>query len=155
MPPRQDDSEKKVFTVQQANATLPLVRAIVRDVTALAQELRERHQRLGRARAPQGKKVGAPSEAHQEELQQAEADLERGRERMQELERELAALGVELKDYFTGLVDFPAQMHGRNVYLCWRLGEPEVGHWHELEAGFAGRQKLTPELTGLGRPNKV
>ena len=61
---------------------------------------------------------------------------------MHEYERELQQLGVELKDYFTGLIDFPCWMNGHEVYLCWRLGEPEVGHWHELDAGFAGRQKL-------------
>jgi len=145
MAARKPDPGKKYFTAQQANATLPLVRAIVRDVTELAQDLRERHQRLSRGRGPGAGKNAPLSEAHQEEMQQAQAELERGRERMQELERELAELGVELKDYFTGLVDFPSLMHGRVVYLCWRLGEPEVGHWHDLEAGFAGRQKLAAE----------
>ena len=61
---------------------------------------------------------------------------------MQRLRARAAAAGIELKDYFTGLIDFPCRMDGREVYLCWRLGEPEVGHWHELDAGFAGRQKL-------------
>jgi len=139
---------KKYFTVQEANAALPLVRAIVRDIAELAHELRERHQRLsGYRSSSRGGK--APSEAHQEELQQAEAEFEKAQERMKEFEHELAQLGVELKDYFTGLLDFPAWMDGRPVYLCWRLGEPEVSHWHELEAGFAGRQKLTvdAELT--------
>ena len=41
-----------------------------------------------------------------------------------------------------GLVDFPSRLDGRTVFLCWRLGEPEVLHWHELDAGFAGRQPL-------------
>jgi len=130
---------KKYFTAAEANATLPLVRAIVRDVTELARDLRERHERLGRVRANDRFSL---SNAHQEEVAQAQAVFERGQERMQEYERELRQLGVELKDYFTGLIDFPCWMNGREIYLCWRLGEPEVGHWHELEAGFAGRQKL-------------
>jgi hypothetical protein len=46
---------------------------------------------------------------------------------------------IELKDLSTGLVDFMARREGREVYLCWRLGEPEVGYWHELSTGFAGR----------------
>ena len=57
-------------------------------------------------------------------------------------EDELRKLGVELKDHNTGLIDFPCRMGDREVYLCWRLGEPEVGYWHEVNAGFAGRQKL-------------
>ena len=132
-------SGKKYFTVAEANAMLPLVRVILRDVTVLARDLRERHERLARLK-PGGR--GALSEAHQEELLQAQTEFARGQERMQEYEVELKQLGVELKDYFTGLIDFPCRMDGREVYLCWRLGEPEVAYWHELEAGFAGRQKL-------------
>ena len=52
-------------------------------------------------------------------------------------------LGVEPKGAAEGLVDFPMMMDGRLVYLCWRVGEPEILYWHELEAGFAGRQPLT------------
>lgn len=136
---------KKYFTVAEANATLPLVRAIVRDICDLARSWRERQERLNRL---QPGKRGMLSEAHQEEVLQAYADYERDQERMQEYEQELKRLGVELKDYFTGLIDFPAWRDGREVYLCWRLGEPEVAYWHEVEAGFAGRQKLVPELAG-------
>ena len=48
----------------------------------------------------------------------------------------------------SGLVDFPSEMNGRHVLLCWRLGEPEVQFWHEVDAGYAGRQPLSPELVG-------
>jgi hypothetical protein len=132
-------TSKKFFTVSEANKALPLVRAIVQDITDLARELRERHERLLRLKPDDRSRL---SDAHDEELQQVRAELERGQEKMEEYVRELAQLGVELKDYFTGLLDFPSLMNGREVYLCWRLGEPEVAHWHELEAGFAGRQKL-------------
>src|SRR5262249_3646346 len=84
---------RKVCTVEQANATLPLVRAIVRDLTALAVDLRERHERL--RHAPEG---AALSPDHEEELAQARAALERDLERLRELEDELTALGVEMKD---------------------------------------------------------
>jgi hypothetical protein len=137
-------SGKKYFTPASANATLPLVRAIIRDVTELARELRERHDRLSRVLS--GKRSGL-SQAHQEELLQAQGEVERGQERMHDYERELQQLGVELKDYYTGLIDFPCWMDGREVYLCWRLGEPDVGHWHEVTEGFAGRRTLLT-LTG-------
>jgi hypothetical protein len=84
----------------------------------------------------------SPGDAYGEELQQIRAQVERDQERMREYEGELKSLGVELKDYYTGLIDFPCRMDGREVYLCWRLGEAEVAHWHEIDAGFAGRQKL-------------
>jgi len=51
-------------------------------------------------------------------------------------------MGVVVKDIDRGLVDFPAVMDGREVYLCWQLGEESVGYWHELDAGFPGRQSL-------------
>ena len=54
----------------------------------------------------------------------------------------------ELKDPRLGLVDFPSERDGRTVLLCWRLGEPEVQYWHELDSGYAGRQPLSPELVG-------
>jgi hypothetical protein len=130
---------KKYFTVAEANALLPLLRSILRDVTDLARDLRDRHERLARLESTPRDSLG---EAYKEELQQIEAEFEHDQERMREFETELKSLGVELKDYYTGLVDFLCRMDGRDVYLCWRLGEPDVAHWHELDAGFAGRRKL-------------
>jgi hypothetical protein len=130
---------KKLFTVAEANAALPLVRAIVGDITQLALELRDRQERLTRVMSPDREMIG---EAYQEELEEIRANFERDQERMQEYVQELHKLCVELKDYFSGLVDFPCRMDGREVYLCWRLGEPQVAHWHELDAGFVGRKKL-------------
>jgi len=131
-------TKKKLFTPAQANAMLPLLRSILRDVTSLAHELHDRQERL------QSTKSGgtALSPAHREEMEQMEGEFERGRERMHDSLDELDNLGIELKDPFNGLVDFRAMMDGREVYLCWRLDEPEVAHWHELNTGFAGRQKL-------------
>lgn len=135
---------KKYFTVDEANAMLPLVGSIVRDITELAGDLRQRQERLVRL---QGQYV--LDEAHKEEIQELVNEFSRDQDRMQEFEQELGKLGVELKDYFLGLIDFPCRMAGREVYLCWRLGEPEVSHWHELDAGFAGRQKLARETMSI------
>jgi hypothetical protein len=139
MAPHKPRTGKKYFTIAQANAMLPLVRVIVRDVADLAQSLRDRHQRLNRIN---NSGESSLSDAHQEEAAQAQTEFERGCDQMREYERELEKLGIELKDYFTGLIDFPCWMDDHEIYLCWRLGEAEVAHWHELDAGFAGRQKL-------------
>jgi hypothetical protein len=136
---KKSTKSKKLFTVAQANATLPLIRAIVTDITHLAHDLKERHDRLKRM-VPSERVV--IDDAHREELVHIQTELERGHERMREYEQELAKLGVELKDYHTGLIDFPCWMDEHEVYLCWRLGEPEVAHWHEIDAGFAGRRRL-------------
>lgn len=133
-PPR-----KKYYTAAEANATLPLVRAIVRDVAELARDLKDRYERLARLTPPGRDSIG---EAWAEEVRHMREDFERDRERMHSYEQELRKLGVELKDYDVGLIDFPGWMNGREVCLCWKLGEPEVGFWHEIDAGFAGRQRL-------------
>jgi hypothetical protein len=75
-----------------------------------------------------------------------EQDLEQDQERMRDYVQELQQLGIELKDFHSGLIDFPARMGNRVVYLCWKLGEPEVAHWHELDAGFAGRRRIKAQL---------
>jgi hypothetical protein len=143
MPERKPSRPKKVITVEQANQMLPLVRAIVRDIVELAGELQQRQERL--ARIKPGKK-GMLGEAHQEEYQQIQGELAKDAARMEEYLDELRKLGVELKGW-DGIVDFPGWMDGREVCLCWKLGEAEVSHWHEVDAGFAGRQKLLADVT--------
>ncbi len=54
----------------------------------------------------------------------------------------LEEAGIVIKDIDRGLIDFPALMDDREVFLCWELGEDEVGYWHDLESGFGGRQPL-------------
>ena len=137
----QPKKKKKHHTLAEASAMLPLLRSILRDVTTLANELRDRYERLVRLQ-----KADGLDRAHEEEIQQLVAEFERGQQKMREYELELEKLGVELKDYYTGLVDFRHMKDGREVYLCWRLGEPEISHWHELDAGVAGRQKLAEKI---------
>ncbi len=124
-------TDKKYFTVTEANAVLPLARSIVRDIAELADRLQERYDQL----TAEGDLAGAQKEDWEQELEQDQ-------EKMRDYVQELQELGIELKDFHAGLVDFPARMGNREVYLCWKLGEPEVSHWHELDAGFAGRRKI-------------
>lgn len=133
---------RKCFSVQQANAALPLVRAIVRDIVTLARTVHDRQERMDRLHPGGG--LGELVDEHREELRQLWLQMQRDRQQMQEYADELAKLGVELKDRLLGLVDFPSQMEGREVCLCWMHGEPEVAFWHEREAGFAGRKCLKP-----------
>jgi hypothetical protein len=134
--------KKKFYTLAEANAALPLLKVILRDVTTLANDLRERHQRLSHLK----KRSQGLDQAHREEIEQLDEELERGQQQMKEYEMELRNLGIELKDYYTGLIDFRHIKDGREVYLCWKLGEANIGHWHELDAGFSGRQKLATHV---------
>jgi len=145
-----DSAERKYYTVEQANKTLPYVRAIVGDIVEKYRAIVERRQRLDRIR--RGKKSRETVEdPYSEELQQTEADLDRELDELAGFELELSKLGIELKDPQIGLIDYYAQMDGREVYLCWMLGEDEIAHWHELDAGFQGRQSLLAE-SGPTRP---
>jgi hypothetical protein len=126
----------KTFTIDQANRTLPLVRKIVQDIV----DEYAQWQRLVKAldvAAAAAARDAAELDRLQRDIQSAAATIDR-------YVGELTALGVEMKGMDVGLVDFPGEMDGRPVYLCWRLGEPVVAHWHERDAGFAGRQPLTP-----------
>jgi len=130
----------RLFTIDQANAMLPLVRAITSDLAALAKDVVERRHRLAMLTSGRDLKRGDP---YSDELSQMESDLERDATRLQEYVEELRHLGVEPKGAVEGLVDFPCELDGRVVLLCWRLGEPEVLFWHDLDTGFGGRQPLT------------
>jgi len=76
------------------------------------------------------------------EFQRVAGDLERLAERARQIFLDLDGMGVELKDPRQGLIDFRGNRDGRVVYLCWRLGEGDIAYWHELDAGFQGRQRL-------------
>ena len=135
-----DYKPKKTFTVEQANAMLPLVAAIASDLARLSQEVIDRRQRLAHVAADRELSTGDP---YDDELALVERELERDTQRLREYVRELCELGVEPKGAEEGLVDFPCMMDGCLVYLCWKVGEPEVLYWHELDTGFTGRQPLT------------
>ena len=124
----------KLFTVEDANALLPTVRGVVRRIrrayrrVSAAQE-QARLAAEGAARGGGGMEGGSAYVDALTELAGASGELEE--------------LGVQLKDFERGLIDFPSMRDGRVVLLCWQLGEgDELEWWHDLEAGFAGRQPL-------------
>jgi hypothetical protein len=121
---------RRIFTPQDADRMLPLVRAIVRDVVETAAEVKARARELGR------RQVSA------EQRERTEAELVVLQERFEQLHQELHDLGIELKDTERGLIDFPALHEGRRVLICWHLGEERIGYWHELTTGFAGRRPI-------------
>lgn len=73
---------------------------------------------------------------------QSASKLVREFERLDALVRQVQATGVLFKDLNLGLLDFPALKDGREVYLCWKFGEEDIAFWHEVEAGYAGRQPV-------------
>jgi hypothetical protein len=132
---------ERIFTVAEANRTLPLVSRIVedlvRDHTRWEDKVRE-FELATVGSSPE--KPDVIAELLQVEAQRLAVDIEG-------YIAELNDLGVICKGMDTGLVDFRGRIDGRDVFYCWKLGEPSVQYWHEVNAGFVGRQKLQLELT--------
>lgn len=125
----------KLFTVEEANRMLPVVRPKLEAMRAhyeILASLRPAVKEAATAGQANGG-GGMPSGSHY-----VKALYEVGK-----ITTELNAAGVELKDYTRGLIDFPSMRDGRVVLLCWQLGEGDrIEWWHDVEAGFAGRQPL-------------
>ena len=125
------------FTVDDANRTLPLVRRIVSDAVRDYWRWQDKVREYEDVAA--NRVASEPSE-EAERLERETGELAR------EIEgylAEMRQLGVEMKGFDTGLVDFPGEMNGKPVLLCWQLGEESIKYWHEEDAGFAGRQPLS------------
>jgi hypothetical protein len=85
---------------------------------------------------------GGLDRAAAREQHHLQTDLDAAVTRLEDFVEELTEIGCDLKDYEAGLVDFIGRHEGRDVCLCWKLGEEAIGYWHELDAGFAGRQPI-------------
>ena len=124
----------KLFTVEEANALLPTVRGIVRQVQRAYKRVAA-SQEAARVAAERAK-LGGGGILGGSLYVSALSELAEHAGRLE-------ALGVQLKDYGRGLIDFPSLREGRVVLLCWQMGEGDrLEWWHEVEAGFAGRQPL-------------
>ena len=137
-PPNPVEAKPISFSVEEANRALPLVKAIVGDIVRQFEVVNELKQRLA---AVQKHRKRPANDPYAEETAQSQTELDAEESKLATYIDELARLGVELKGP-DGLCDFPSVRDGREVYLCWRLGEPEVTHWHDKNAGFAGRQPI-------------
>jgi hypothetical protein len=131
--PESSISGKKYFSLAEANRSLILVRRIVADIVREYRQVRKLHEAC---RSLDSHGQGAPAA----EARQRYVSLT---DRLSGLKEELEKVGCELKDYRLGLVDFPGRLDGREICFCWKLGEDFVESWHELSAGYAGRQPVS------------
>lgn len=126
----------RYFTREEAEALLPQVSVVLRDIqreyAAMKVSELELDQLEMRAR-------GNGHHLH-ESIAKLQKTLKQSVQALRALVTELERLGCELKDPETGLIDFRGLRDGREIYLCWRLGEERILYWHELHTGFAGRQ---------------
>ena len=131
---------RRTFSVDEANAALPEVRRLTERVVERSRRLPELHEEL-RIRTYRAHRFGAPADS-QQAVTFAAADLRRAEFDLADSLRDLGRAGVDLKDAMEGVVDFPSIREGRVVELCWRVGEPEVTHWHPVGGGFRSRHRL-------------
>ena len=127
-------SRERVYSIEQANALMPEVRAVLL-------QLAVEHHRLARAHEEMHRRLeGNGDPAALEVASRREAEMAQIGDGIRTLEAHLDSLGVQLRDLEMGLVDFPGERDGRRVWLCWRLSDPQVAHWHGTDEGYATRR---------------
>ncbi len=131
----------KYFTLDEANRTLPYVRRIVADIVGEYRAWRDTIHRYEVIAA-----ASKSDEGETEEQVVLREQVDAIARRINSYIEELTQVGCVFKGFEPGLVDFSSRLNGRDIFLCWQLGEPEIQFWHEMDAGFAGRQELVPEL---------
>ena len=145
----------KTFTLDEAQSLLPVLESLLkramegrRAAQSVESELNELPQRIYLSG---GMRVNSANVARQR------AEVEEHLKRVEESIAEIDAIGVQVKDLDSGLLDFPCRIDGEVVLLCWRMGERAIEHWHTVEAGFQGRkpvdERFRRRVTAGGRPN--
>lgn len=141
-PDHPDLSDVRFFSLEEADRMLPLVRRIVEDIM---EQWRELEPLIARWQAlPVERRGEGPA-------RELKADLDARAARVDGLVGELQDLGCYFKGFQEGLVDWYSLYAGRPVYLCWKLGEPGVEWWHQVDAGFSGRQPILESQRGAFR----
>ena len=131
-----ESDEVRTFTLSEASSLIPRLRKLLGRVSSQREALVDMRVEIDRARENADQGGGSPlGAAYLKHLMS-----------FSEAVQEIESLGVLVKDFRNGLVDFPHEREGRIVYLCWKPDEEEISWWHEVDTGFAGRRSLTDDL---------
>jgi hypothetical protein len=120
----------KLFTLEQANDLIPRLEVLVRQLQANAKQARERAAQAG-------------AQADLEALSRSDPVIREVMREMSKAAQQIQDLGAFLKDIDLGLVDFPGEVEGETVFLCWQYGEPRIVAWHQIDQGFGSRRPLS------------
>jgi hypothetical protein len=126
--------ERRTYTIDEANALIPQVRAVLLQLAVEQRRLDASHAEMHRQLDANGDPESAAAAGRQE------AETAEIREGMRTLLVHLGEMGVELRDIEMGLVDFPGEREGDPVWLCWRLSDPRVAFWHPTDEGYSTRR---------------
>ena len=131
----------KVFSVDEANGLIPFLERALGDLTAQGREIAALRREMEVLSAIES--AGASGgNADVRALRSKEAEYQERAQRFHALLRDVTGRGCLVRDLEVGLVDFYTMAKGRVVCLCWRRGEPRIGHWHPVDEGFSGRRPL-------------
>src|SRR5262245_35927284 len=122
----------KIFTLAEAQSLVPQLRAILEEVSAEWSQIKEMEPVIDKVR----------DKAPYDGFSEIGVRYVTAVSHLMVLVSQIKEMGVLLKDVDKGLCDFPYMRQGRVVYLCWQLDEASIEYWHDIEAGFAGRERL-------------
>ena len=126
------ETMSRYFTLQEANQALTLIRPLLDEIQNIRQAILARQPEVWPVVERATGNGGSP----------AASQMVREFERLDALVHQVQDTGALFKDINLGLLDFPALKEGREVYLCWKYGEQDIAFWHEIEAGYVGRQPI-------------
>ncbi len=122
----------RYFTLQEANIALETIRPLMEEIQSIRKNIITHRPEAWPAIEKSAGNGGNPT------LSKLVEDFDR----LDKLLHRILNTGAQVKDINTGLLDFPALRNGHEVYLCWKYGEDQIAFWHEIDAGFAGRQPI-------------
>lgn len=147
---KQAPTAEIIFSLDQANAMLPLLRLIVADISLAHRELSERRLQLHRLIR---RRDSAKATVYNDEVEETRTDLRVETQQLEELIRELENLGVILRSAYDGIVDFPTVMRDTAAYYTWKMGELDVSHWRLANEPYSQRKPLPRDRTSF-EPSK-
>jgi hypothetical protein len=141
----------RTFTLDEAQALLPVLESLLRTAISgknLIEEVEGEMQALNqRIFLNGGMRVDVVAVARRK------AERAKAEQRAKDALAEIDSIGVQVKDLDIGLLDFPCEVEGRKVLLCWKMGEDSITHWHSMEEGFAGRKPIDERISRSKRTN--
>jgi hypothetical protein len=142
----------RTFTLDEAHTLLPVLESLLKQgiqgkklIEEVDAELQETAHRIF---------LNGGTLVNVVHLARRKAERERAIQRIKDAIAEIDATGVQVKDLDVGLLDFPCKVEGEIILLCWKLGEPKIGHWHNTTEGFSGRKPIDERIANAGKKNK-
>jgi hypothetical protein len=141
----------RTFNLEEAHSLLPVLESLLRSAITgkkVMEEVEAEMQALTH-------RIFLNGGTHVDVVATARRKAERAKaeQRAKDALAEIDSIGVQVKDIDIGLLDFPCEVEGRIVLLCWKMGEPSITHWHGTEEGFAGRKPIDARIVGSKRTN--